>query len=45
MMIAYTCLSLAPLRGQHKTFTEDYEPLLKEDDLLPLASAGGGPDL
>lgn len=31
--------------GQHKTFTEDYERLLTEDDLLPLPRAGGGPDL
>lgn len=31
--------------GQHKTFAEDYERLLTEDDLLPLPRAGGGPDL
>lgn len=31
--------------GREKTFTEDYERLLTEDDLPPLPRPGGGPDL
>lgn len=30
---------------EQKTFTEDYERLLTEDDLPPLPLAGEGPDL
>lgn len=37
-------LSLAPLGGQRKTFTEDYERLLTEDDLPPLPRDGEDPD-
>lgn len=43
-MIANTRLGLACLEGQHKTFTEDYERLLTEDDLPPLPRAGRDPD-
>lgn len=43
-MIATTRLGLARLGGQHKTFTEDYERLLTEDDLPPLPRAGEDPD-
>lgn len=42
MLIANTCLSLAPLGGQHKTVTEDYERLLTEDDQLPFSMSWQG---
>lgn len=43
-MMANTRLNLASLGGQRETFTEDYERLLREDDLLPRPQDGEDPD-